>query len=509
MFIRNRRAICLVPISVGLLIIGCSKKDDASESSSRVGQGSSSGNSSRGTSDSSTANIPEVKATDLLKELQSVGEDALKKKYGNGQVIVEGNIQFVRISATDAASIRLVGGYNDDTRVDCSVYGESAVGQLAELKKGTTVRLMGSIGSLSGTTEKGHFIQLNWCKVVSVDASTAVADPVLVPELKVLKGHAVEVRDLALSKDGKTLVSCADETLKRDKAIVWNVTKGTPQASIPEEEVGTWEVAVSPDGSTFATSNFSAKLWNATNGQQIVLKDKAEGVFGDCVSFSPDGKTLLVGTKTDAVELWEIASGQKVSSLGKGQQLLSVKAVAYSPDGKLVAGGYYEGHINVWEMPEGKLRHTLKQGQRCVERLTFSPDSQTLASGNEYGIAKLWDMTTGDEVAEFKPSTGGEVRGLAFVPDGSLLLVGNKKGSDSPGQVAFWDVKTHRVRVVLPGDSHAGAAAISGDGKLLAAGEADNSIKVWELNRILQGAGGERGADGSGSPSNSSKRSQP
>jgi WD40 repeat protein len=306
-----------------------------------------------------------------------------------------------------------------------------------------------------------------------------------VPEAKVLSGHAGNVRELAFSADGKTLVSSAD--YKVDKtAIVWDVTSGKPRSNVTGGDEGIWSVAVSPDGKTLATGALRLKLWDTATGKESAVI--REGVpNGNAEAFSPDGQTLAYGTHTNQVILWDVSAGKSYATWGEGIGR-SVAAVAFAPDGKALASGDFEGQVKLWDVAQGKERHTLSGHAHDITRLAFSPDGQLLASGDEFGTVKLWNVATGKELGDLEGSKT-EIWALAFTQDGGLLVVGNKGDVryKSPGRLTFWDVKTRRPRATVPGETHTGAAALSPDGRLLAAGAFDNSIKIWEVARLLEG----------------------
>jgi WD40 repeat protein len=72
-----------------------------------------------------------------------------------------------------------------------------------------------------------------------------------------------------------------------------------------------------------------------------------------CVS--PDGRTLAVSRGKWAVhdhdegvvELWDLASGELMTTLGK--QYGSAICVAFSPDGRTLASGHRNGTIALWK----------------------------------------------------------------------------------------------------------------------------------------------------------------
>ncbi|MBI3460117.1 hypothetical protein HY009_04220, partial [Candidatus Acetothermia bacterium] len=110
-----------------------------------------------------------------------------------------------------------------------------------------------------------------------------------------------------------------------------------------------------------------------------------------------------------------------------------------------------------------------------VFSVVFSPDGKTVATGAGDGYARLWDVSTGKVLRRFGPV--GTVFSSAFSPDGKFLVGGT--GEDL--LVHIWDVASGREMRTLSG--HEGwvhAVAYSSDGKLIASGSADHTLRVWE-----------------------------
>src|SRR5262249_62047261 len=74
------------------------------------------------------------------------------------------------------------------------------------------------------------------------------------------------------------------------------------------------------------------------------------------VAFSPDGKTLAVGTQFNTIHLWEVATGRERRRFAGDRG--TIKALAFTPDGRLLASGHDRTAL-VWDVTallrEGKL----------------------------------------------------------------------------------------------------------------------------------------------------------
>ncbi len=251
-------------------------------------------------------------------------------------------------------------------------------------------------------------------------------------------------------------------------------------------DVGENDISFSANGSLLADTgpDGRAYVWDVATGMLAHALTTASGSVA-IPAFSPDG-TLLAssagGTAFHDVDLWDVATGQLITTLINPPEPIGVDALAFSPDGKFLAVGD-GGHVCVWDLATRTLTINLTTPGTLVDTMAFSPDdallaTSTITGGDGANPVQLWDVATGDLVAT--PLAGlqevekYDVHSLVFSPDGKLLT------ASGGGGIYFWSVATRSVTATIPPPGDGTLPLVySPDGRLLAAGDWGSSDRAY------------------------------
>lgn len=238
--------------------------------------------------------------------------------------------------------------------------------------------------------------------------------------------------------------------------------------------------AVNPAGTQAATlsEDGTARVWDLKSGKELLslLTNYRENSLGISAVFTPDGAHLLTVSDNNSAKLWDLQTGQVVETLTGHTDY--VGAVAVSPDGKIFATASGDKTAKLWDAATGKELFTLTGHEEAVDVLAFSPDGRRLYTGSDGdGLAKAWDTRTGKELFTFsgQGATIG-VDSIAASPDGTLIATG-----EFDTNVKIWDAADGKLLRTLFGHaSYVGGMAFSPDGKYLASSSEDGTARIWD-----------------------------
>ena len=310
--------------------------------------------------------------------------------------------------------------------------------------------------------------------------------------------HDEWVRRVIFLPDSRHLISVAGDT-----AYLWSLDKPEkPLRSFPQGSKIFSAMDISRDGRLLATAGRGddrgegrvIKIWTI-DGPQGVARPKANynvnGSWLMGLAFSPDGCCIASSAVLSGNDgLRHMASIRVIASGEKLELPLeeATDAIKFTPDGKSLITGSRDSWVRVWQpvgetLPEllarlaaGKTKPAIASwstrvlaghGDR-VRGLDASQDGSRLASGSGDFTAKVWDAETGENILTLAGHSN-YVEAARFHPDGHHVATASRDGT-----VKYWNIDGHANSI--------NSLAFNAQGTLLATVSADRTARVWDVS---------------------------
>lgn len=287
--------------------------------------------------------------------------------------------------------------------------------------------------------------------------------------------NASQLEQVAFSRDGKRLVSRGE----KGEVLLWSVVEGRllhrfsqlPLRDVSLDEDGGRILGIG-DGMAWVVNTEDAiadKAYNAAGWPQI-----------SSLSFDPMNKYAVAAHEGGLISLLD-------STTFKEKKHTRVKnppvALAFRHDGERFVSGDDYGQVLLWNTtPLEPIGRPLKTDHGEVRAVAFSPDGNVIATSGADGVICFWDAQTQDAVGlvdnEARDELFSGINSLSYNPKHEEYIV---SGGDD-GRIRVWDTKSFRALDRSP-MKHSGrvmSAVFSPDGKFIASGGDDEIIRLWD-----------------------------
>ena len=296
-------------------------------------------------------------------------------------------------------------------------------------------------------------------------------------------GHAFEpddrIQSAVFARSGAALVGGGDD----GRIHVWNPKQETPAAVSAVGHVGPIaEIDIGANDRLIATlgADQVVRLWSVFDPVRPSRDRNVSSGAAKGVALGGDGAVVAAADETGTIHVWRDGAAIADRLTGHDHQ---VWALALSSDGRSLASGDRAGGVRVWDLESGETAYRTGGDGGAVWWLGFTPDGSRLISAHDGGIDIL-DAGSGDRIGGLTLETGRPTR-AAISPDGRRLAA-----TSTDGRVRLFDLQSGaQERELEVVDDVVWSVGFSPDGTSLAVGSSDEVVSLWDV------ASGERLAD--------------
>ena len=422
--------------------------------------------------------------------------DTLKITDDNKTLICEGyGIQLWDISTGEKREFipKSSEGFNAEL---AHILGQMVTAEDLHINKNTNTSIL-AVGN-----EKGE-IRLE-------DASTGQ----LIKKLRGRTGRDDDVYQLAFSPDGNLLVSNTYEK----PLHLWDVRSGKLIKTLTQDPKLTGILEFSNDGKTLVcqTSSEKVELWDVDTQTRRIVLDEIEAL-----AFSPDSKTVAGANHKGEIKVWDTITGDEMSSFNT-KHIQRLNLLEYSSDTNTLVSGHTKT-IRVWDTYNYTQLSTRLNTDINTDihpaAFVFSPKDRTVTTAARFGYFKIkglktpyeenlssklsvWKMDNEDELRQlpvesrrregqdpgkrYGYSSSGANGVVAFSKNGYMLaavLNEDRASEHYRFTIHLWAIPFEKSHAILKGHTaKINAISLTPDGKTLASGSSDGTIRIWDTS---------------------------
>lgn len=234
-------------------------------------------------------------------------------------------------------------------------------------------------------------------------------------------------------------------------------------------------IALSPDEQQLASGDRAGvvQLWQIATGDRVTALDSIQSAVTGMV-FLREDKFLAITDENGWITVWNLET-QTIAQRWQGHPQV-ITAVALLNRRSMLVTASWDKTIKLWNPATESTIATFSGHTLAITCLAVNPNETLLASGSCDRTAKLWDLDTGKCLHTLISHTGS-VTALAFSPDGKTLATGSDDRT-----IKLWDVATGDLLKTLPGHAWSIAALVFHPTQpLLISGSHNPSLKLWDL----------------------------
>ncbi|AFY53837.1 WD40 repeat-containing protein [Rivularia sp. PCC 7116] len=215
-------------------------------------------------------------------------------------------------------------------------------------------------------------------------------------------------------------------------------------------------------------------LWKWQTNQQV-FKNHGHKTIVESVAFSLDSLKIASSSRDRSIKIWDASTGECILTLESPNQH-TVKNLVFHRDGSKLFG-YSNRSIISWDLNTGNSR-ILIESQSRICSLILSEDD-ILIFGCDDGAIFVWDINTEELIDRFSTNSG-IILSLGHTKENDILTCGIRDKI-----VTVWNLNNSESIEIQSQSYNISLIDISNNGKFLATGSGEKTIKIWDIDTGL------------------------
>ncbi|CCH59997.1 hypothetical protein TBLA_0C01840 [Henningerozyma blattae CBS 6284] len=296
--------------------------------------------------------------------------------------------------------------------------------------------------------------------------------------MRVIKGHNGWVRCVQIDPvDNEWFATGSNDTTIK----IWDLASGKLKITLSGHAMTVRDIAISNRHPYLfsASEDKLAKCWDLE--KNTAIRDYHGHLSGvHTVDIHPTLDLIATAGRDSVVKLWDIRSRVPVVTLiGHKSPINKVHCLPVNPQ---VISSSVDATIRLWDIVAGKASKVLTHHKRSIRDIAFHPSEFSMATACTDDI-RSWKLPEGSLLTNFEASKVGIINCLSINQDNVLFAGGDN------GALSFYDYKSgHKYQSLetqaLPESPDAErsilASTFDQTGLRLITCESDKTIKMWK-----------------------------
>ena len=270
-------------------------------------------------------------------------------------------------------------------------------------------------------------------------------------------------------------------TSQKNPVEVWDTRKRKLVATfsgsgLPDEKAF---VDISPDGK-FIAMNVGERIEIRKMSTKL-LEFSVPAVSGGAATFSPDSHWFATAIDGKRLDLWDMRTKKRESSLIAHKQTIS--SLGFSFNGKYLVSGDVSGIFNVWDTESKELLYQYSEHKAPLTTVAFSGVGNQFVTIDDSGKVMLWNAEDKKLLQTFKtPKVMTKNTAASFAPDGKTLAV-SLNNSDGKSYILLLSTLIGGKPLLSyeSNESEINNIAFRSDNKTLVVSFSSKTIKLFDI----------------------------